>query len=57
MKITVETQYGKYTHDYGNDDCDIYELLYHFKDMSLAMGYHPDSWDNAIAESYSEVTD
>lgn len=55
MKITVETKYGKYTHEYENDDCDIYEMLDHFKDMSLAMSYHPDSWDNAIMDVYDAL--
>jgi hypothetical protein len=53
ITLTVEREFDKIslTQPHGT----VYEFLFLVKKMALAMGYHPDNWDEAILEAADEI--
>ena len=50
MKISVEQDTVKVTIDVLQDDLTTFELLEHFKSLTLALTYQEASWKDAICE-------
>ena len=50
MKISVEQDTTKVTIEVCHDDLNTFELLEHFKSVTLALTYQEGSWKDAICE-------
>ena len=50
MNISVEQDTMKVTNELLRDDLNIFELLEHFKSVTLALTYQEGSWKDAICE-------
>lgn len=53
MTLTV-TAYGKTASITGPDDIDIYEFLDICHNLSIFMGYHEDSWKEAVIDMVND---
>jgi hypothetical protein len=57
MKITIEFEENSISFT-ESDDLDIHQLLEVYERLTLAQGYHPNSWKDGIlslADEYEEV--
>ena len=57
MKIRIETKYGNYEIEQFSDDQDIYEMMEVWKQMLMALGYHPKSIKNGFNEIADEESE
>jgi hypothetical protein len=55
MKITVETSYGKFCHDYPDEFPDVDKTLGFWSDMMRAMGFMQESIDEAFMDYVDEL--